>query len=722
MPKELERDLGLPSVLAISIGAMVGSGIFILPALALKMAGPAVVLAYLLAGVLVLPAALSKAEMATAMPEAGGTYIYIERGMGPMLGTIAGIGTWFALSFKGALALVGGVPYLVVLFDLPVKPVALGLAALLIVVNLFGAKQTGRLQVAIVVAMLAAMVWFVGRSVGSVERAAFDGFLGSGGGGILAATGFVFVSYAGVTKIASVAEEVEDPDRVIPKGMVYSLGFTTLLYVLIVAVIVGVTPDGIVGSNTPIADVAAATMSSVGVVAVVVAALLALVSTANAGLLSSSRYPFAMSRDQLAPPSLSTVSERFNTPTMAITLTGSVMLALIAFVPVMDIAKLASAFQILVFVLVNVAVVAFRTSDAEYDPSYESPLYPWMQAFGVVGGLVLLTQMGRLPLVGAVVIILGGAVWYFVYGRPRVQREGVAADTVRRRIDRKAVAETDSAFRDADDTDVLIAVTEDTDESRERTLLHAATSIARRDDGSVTVAQFDQVPDQTPLDYAENVVSDADRRFEAQTDRLSADVDVPVEYGEVVSHDPKRAMTNFAREHEFDIVVADPAVSDRGPGLLDGRIGDRPADDLCTVSTEAVDDLDTVTLVTDRGPFHPVKVRVADALAADNDATLELVHVIDETESPARKTSVDDYNDSLEDLCTVPVDSRAVTRGDSADANVDVDLVLTESRSDLVVQSDDEHRSPTRPDIITVYSPTDRRFGLFGRLLERTVF
>jgi len=129
--KELERDLGLPSVLAISVGAMIGSGIFILPALALKIAGPAVIVAYLLAGLLVIPAALSKSEMATAMPEAGGTYIYIERGMGPLLGTIAGVGTWFSLSFKGALALVGGVPYLLILFDLPLKPVALGLAAVL---------------------------------------------------------------------------------------------------------------------------------------------------------------------------------------------------------------------------------------------------------------------------------------------------------------------------------------------------------------------------------------------------------------------------------------------------------------------------------------------------------------------------------------------------------------------------------------------------------------
>ncbi len=113
MGKQLERDLGLPSVTAISIGAMAGSGISILPGLAMKMAGPAVVFSYLLAGLLVLPAALSKSEMATAMPEAGGTYLYIERAMGPLFGTIAGVGTLFSLTFKRALAPVGGADRLV---------------------------------------------------------------------------------------------------------------------------------------------------------------------------------------------------------------------------------------------------------------------------------------------------------------------------------------------------------------------------------------------------------------------------------------------------------------------------------------------------------------------------------------------------------------------------------------------------------------------------------
>ncbi|WP_436909569.1 amino acid permease [Halosimplex marinum] len=722
MPKELERDLGLPSVLAISIGAMVGSGIFILPALALEMAGPAVVLAYLLAGVLVLPAALSKAEMATAMPEAGGTYIYIERGMGPMLGTVAGIGTWFALSFKGALALVGGVPYLVLLFDLPVKPVALGLAAVLIVVNLFGAKQTGRLQVVIVAAMLAAMAWFVVGSGGAVERVAFDGFFDAGSGGILAATGFVFVSYAGVTKIASVAEEVEDPGRVIPKGMIYSLGFTTLLYVLIVAVIVGVAPEGIAGSNTPVADVAAATMPTAGLVVVVAAAILALISTANAGLLSSSRYPFAMSRDKLAPPSLSTISERFNTPTTSISLTGLVMLALIAFVPIMEIAKLASAFQILVFVLVNVAVVAFRTSDVEYEPTYHAPLYPWIQVFGVVGGLVLLTQMGWLPLVGAVVITLGGVGWYFAYGHSRVRRQGVAADAVRRRIDREAVAETGSAFHDADETDVLVALEEGAGESRERTLLEVAAGLARSDDGTVTVVQFDRVPDQTPLDYAEGVRSDADRAFEERTDRLLAEFDVPVEYGEVVSHDPERALANFAADHEFDLVVTGPRTDDRISRLLGGR--DHGSFDHVTVDAGDLDALDAVTLVTDRGPFDPTKVRIGDALAAEHDARLELVHVVDSEDPPERGDAVGDYHDSLADLCSVPVDSRVVddtdVEGVRSAAPGERSLVITTDDGDLAVRSADASRPGAG--VITVRPSAPRRPGRLGRLLERTVF
>ena len=108
----LHRSLGLYAVLTISVGAMIGSGIFVLPGLAFKIAGPSVILAFFLAGLVVLPAALSQSEMATAMPEAGGTYLYIDRAMGPLMGTIAGFGVWFSLVFKAAFALVGLSAYL----------------------------------------------------------------------------------------------------------------------------------------------------------------------------------------------------------------------------------------------------------------------------------------------------------------------------------------------------------------------------------------------------------------------------------------------------------------------------------------------------------------------------------------------------------------------------------------------------------------------------------
>jgi len=723
--KELERDLGLPSVLAISIGAMIGSGIFILPALALEIAGPAVVLAYLLAGLLVVPAALSKSEMATAMPEAGGTYIYIERGMGPLLGTVAGVGTWFSLSFKGALALVGGVPYLLLLFDLPLKPVALGLAAVLIIVNVVGAKQTGRLQVAIVVVMLAALGWFAAGSAPSVQSANYVDFFGSGLGGLLAATGLVFVSYAGVTKVASIAEEVEDPGRNIPLGILGSLAFTTVLYVAIVAVLVGITdPGSVAGSLTPVAVAAEVTLGEAGVVAVILAAILALVSTANAGILSSSRYPFAMSRDQLAPPSLSTVSERFGTPVASITLTGAVLLALIAFVPILEIAKLASAFQIIVFALINVAVVAFREGNADYDPEFTSPLYPWMQLFGAITGALLLTQMGTVALLGALVITVGSVIWYFVYVRPRVRREGVATDAIRRQVGRDALADVESAATD-DAHEVLVALTKAVGAERERSLVGLAADVVRPHDGRVVVVRFEEIPDQAPLTEDATVQSPADRSFETRVEALGAEFGVAVEADEVVSHDTKHAIVNFADHHDMDAILAE-----HEPLRLRSRLLGDPVDwvvrhascDVFLVDNVGYDAPAHVALSGDGGPYDSQAVALADAVAAANDGRISLWHP-DNGETDQYSRTMADYQSELSSLLSVPVRSESLrTDGGSLDS------------PDLLVRTGADHRlrnalfddRPTVPSpgctTVTVYPQAGRRPPFARRLLERFVF
>lgn len=685
MGKQLERDLGLPAVTAISIGAMVGSGIFILPGLAMKMAGPAVVFAYFLAGVLVLPAALSKSEMATAMPEAGGTYLYIERAMGPLFGTIAGVGTWFSLTFKGALALVGGAPYLVLLFDLPVTPVALTVAALLIVLNIVGAKQTGRMQIAIVAVMLAVMIWFIVVGAPSVESTRFEGFFDSGFEGILGATGFVFVSYAGVTKIASVAEEVENPDRNLPLGILGSLVITAGIYVAIVTVMVGVADEAaLTNTETPMQVAANNALPTIGVAAVVAAALLALISTANAGILSSSRYPFAMSRDGLAPDIFENVSDRFETPVNAITITGGVLLVLIAFVPIDDIAKLASAFKILVFILINVALIAFRQGSIEaYDPSFKSPLYPVPQLVGVIGGLVLLRYIGFVPLVGAVVIIVGSMMWYylFVYRRGGVAREGAMTDALRRSVGRDVVEQTKSEVK-TDSSEVLVAVTEETTPAVERSLIDLATELARTREGGVRVAQFDEIPDQTPLPQSASTLTEADQAFEARMADRTTDSKIPIRYGEVVSHDTRHAIVNYAAEVDADTLIIERSTQS---GTLLGSdadwIEDHAPCDVIEVSNLDQDTVKHIGVITDEGPFDPTKVALADALASAVGATITFYFPVGTDVPDSRRNTTDDYLSDLVALCESPVKTRIL------EASTDEAIEVAASDSDVLIVS-----------------------------------
>lgn len=440
---DLDRSLGFYPTMMISMGAMIGSGIFVLPALGYTKAGPAVILAYLVAAAVVLPAALSKAEMATAMPESGGTYLYIDRALGPLFGTIAGIGAWFSLVFKSSFALVGLGAYLLLFAPLSqsaVVYVALALAALVVALNVSGTKMSGGIQAVIVTLVVAGLLAYVVNAGFVLETARYTPFTTHGGDGVITAAAFVFVSYAGVTKIASVAEEVKDPSRNLPRAMLGSMGIMTVLYVAVVGAIIGLSDPAVLttggpggtASLTPMADGASELFGGAGVLFISVIAVVALTSMANAGVLSSSRFPLAMSRDSLLPPALRTIDERFKTPRNSVLLTGIVLLLLIAFVPVIELAKLASAFQILVFSFENMALVAFRVADVpSYEPEFTAPGYPFVQVFGFVAGIALLTQMGTVPMLGAIGIIVGSALVYFAYGRSRTNRTG-AIGTIRR--------------------------------------------------------------------------------------------------------------------------------------------------------------------------------------------------------------------------------------------------------------------------------------------------
>lgn len=433
----LKKELGLFDVYVISTGAMISSGFFLLPGLAAAKAGPAVVLAYGIAGILILPAMFSAAELSTAMPRAGGAYYFLDRSLGPMFGTIGGLGTYLALVLKTAFALIGIGAYLTIYLDFPIKLVAIGLTLAFMGFNIFGAKETTSLQRILVSILVVVLAYFViqgvwGLSTGAITvnmETQFTPFMPFGVEGLLATVGFVFVSYAGLTKVASVAEEVKDPDRNLPLGMFLSLASTTVIYVIGIYIIVAVMdPSELHADLTPVASASQVFMTwpskDIGVLLIVIAATAAFASTGNAGILASSRYPFAMARDRLVPGWLAKLG-RFHTPAAAIFMTSALIIAIIILLDEEGIAKLASAFQLFIFVLVNFAVIVMRESRiTAYDPGFYSPFYPWMQIFGMIASMALIIAMGWLASLFTLGVVVFCLVWFHYYARKRVVRDG----------------------------------------------------------------------------------------------------------------------------------------------------------------------------------------------------------------------------------------------------------------------------------------------------------
>ncbi|MHC5027060.1 MAG: APC family permease, partial [Planctomycetota bacterium] len=302
----LKKELTFLSVFALSLGATLSSGFFLLPGIAYKEAGPAVVVTYLIALLPLIPGILSKIELSTAMPRAGGVYYFLDRSVGPAVGTIAGIGTWLALALKVAFALVGMGAYLRLFWpELPLNLIAIGLAVLFGIVNWLGAKKSGATQIALVASTLALLVLFAIRGIPEINADHFSDFFGKGTDAILATAGMVCISYIGLTKIASVSEEVRSPEKTLPRAMFAAMAAATVIYAVGTWIMVGVIPgEDLAGTYTPVADAAKIIAGPVGSITMTIAACLAFVSVANAGILGASRYPLAMARDKIFPAPL----------------------------------------------------------------------------------------------------------------------------------------------------------------------------------------------------------------------------------------------------------------------------------------------------------------------------------------------------------------------------------------------------------------------------------
>ena len=442
----LEKSLGFKEVFSISAGAMISSGLFVLPAVVFAKAGPSIVLAYILAACFAVPAMLSKAELATAMPKSGGVYFYITRSFGPLFGLFSGLAAWFSLSLKSAFALIGVGVFLVPLFSsvspYTIKLIAVTCTVLFAIVNLLSVKGTGRLQVVLVVILLGSLLFFVARGIGEVDLARFAGTGEIGVFKILSVTGLIFVSFGGLTKVASVAEEVRNPGKSIPRGMFSAFAVVALLYVGVVFTAIGVLSDAeFAGTQTPISLAASKVSGSVGYYVLTASAMIAFVTTANAGLMAASRNPLAMARDNLLPKRLAHIHPRLRTPVLSIVITSVFMIACIVLLDIESLVKVASTMKLLLFALVNISVIFMRQSGiVTYKPLYKAPLYPYLQIAGTAVYLFLIVQMGAVPLLITAGFFGVSILWYFIFAKKHVRTDSAFVRMVGTIADRELVA------------------------------------------------------------------------------------------------------------------------------------------------------------------------------------------------------------------------------------------------------------------------------------------
>ncbi len=434
----MERKISAFDIFCIASGVMISSGIFILPGIAFGKVGPAVFLSYGVAGIAALLGVLSIIELSTAMPKAGGDYFFITRSLGPFLGLIVGFFSWFSLSLKTAFAIYGISEILYSITGYSQIIFAILVALFFIVLNIKAVDLAVKFEAIIVVLLIIIILTYILTGLTNIDIEKFTNFAPRGINSIFLTAGFVFVSFGGLLKVASLSGEVKNPKRSIPIGVISSILIVTILYAMLLIVLVGTSDaNQLTLSLTPVADSAENFLGSVGFFLISIAAMLAFVSTANAGILSSSRYPVALSEDHLLPKALCRTHKRYKTPVLAIVITGLLIIGSL-FLKLEALVKVASSTVLFSYILTNIAVIVLHESKIQnYRPTFKVPFYPFIQIFSIILFFILLIDVGIAAFEIVVIIIILSLLIYIFFGRKKYDKEYALLYLIERIIDKK---------------------------------------------------------------------------------------------------------------------------------------------------------------------------------------------------------------------------------------------------------------------------------------------
>jgi APA family basic amino acid/polyamine antiporter len=407
--------LNLLDATSVGVGAIIGAGIFVVLGIAVGYAGPSIVVSIIVAGIVASFTAFSFAELGSAIPKEGGAYAFAYELISPFAGFLVGCLWLFAQIVAGAAISLGFASYFVAVFPVfSLKAIAVVAALALTGLNLVGIKQSTTVNNILVIIKIAILSIFVGFGIFQVHPQNFSEFSPNGVLGVLQGAAFIFFAYLGFGRIATLGEEVKNPERNLPLAVLIALVVSVAIYVL-----TGLTATGLVDyrilaqSGSPIAEAAKATGNFTLVAAISLGALIATASVLLTNLIGSSRVAFAMARNEQLPKSVARVSSRFGTPYISVLAMGALLTVLAFSLDLKQSAAITSFAILSVHLTVNLSAIRLRKKMLN-STKFRVPFYPLIPSLGLVSCVILMFSLPQESWIIAAIVVIISAVLYLL--------------------------------------------------------------------------------------------------------------------------------------------------------------------------------------------------------------------------------------------------------------------------------------------------------------------
>ncbi len=646
------RDLGLFDATMIGIGAMIGAGIFVLTGIAAGEAGPASLLAFGLNALVTLLTAFAYAELASAIPRAGGGYSFVRMAFPGGAGFIAGWILWFAYTVACSLYALGFAGYFWEFFhkytpwftdfvyglighDQAILVVTFLIGSGFVWLNVRGAEVTGKTENALTVAkilILGVFLFFgllrVFDNPGRVTDALVP-FLPNGLGGVFIAMGLTFIAFEGYDLIATVAEEIKNPEKNIPRATFISLGVTICIYMLILFVsLTAIDTDGrpswqILGEfkETAIVRAAEGFMPGIGVMIIVAGGLLSTMSALNATVMAASRVAFSMGRDLWLPKAISRIHARRRTPHVAILTTGVILIIMALTLPIEAVGSAASLIFLLTFSLVNLSVIVLRRKYPEIPRKYKVPLYPYLPIAGFVCNIFLaLYQFSFQPIAWFVTlgwIAFGLIIYYAVFEKRSAE------------LRPQVLVPRPRTVADEEQPCVMVALHNPATVDR---LLDIAFSIARQRDLPIVAVSAVEVPRQMPIHEGMRLMHHKESLLD-KARSYAAECNWEIRTRVAIAHHAADGILTMAQQLNASMLVMGwkgfTNTRDRFFGEIADQIIRFAPCDLVLLKFGEQRRLKTALLPSAGGPHALLAANLLGNIAIDLDLSVDIGHVVD---------------------------------------------------------------------------------------------